>query len=888
MQSIDLKTIDELSRHITITIIDDEYRHSEILRLSLEQQGFDNDNILTFNSCNDLDEYLNKTDVLFVDYELGSKSNLNGLDFIKYVKEKFGDEIETILFTGNSNLGLIKEAAGNINVSGIFQKPVEGNYIKLWLKAITEKIWFKQILDNDPDEIVIRSNTGTILYADKEKERIFGKELIGKKCYDIFEDRGLHSKICDGCPGEVVLKENKAIRREWDYITRGNKNEHRIHQPEQYLDINVAPLKDKKGNNLGLIEISRDITLQKILNKTIQEMELADSFNKRIDIFLTVFKKLNYERARLYFTKNEFKKFKLVKFDGHVDNLGIIEFNLSDDKPSFLIKDSMKSLLFLRDIKDDNRDYEKDNVNDDLYWVGKNKIYEYPKLEKDAWFDIPLFSSGKLIGKVSIDGWKTVKDTPDHYDLNVFTEFGKLAGQVIENAKQKDIIKRKEETNKAILELSKEITDISKRNDLLKNTLELIGKTLDVEMCSIFIFNDDNKRLEMKKRWLKRSDNTFDLENYPHDSNCITMTAYLDGIPQFENDFSEKVSSAKIDKSIDFINLAFVELYEKILNEPLRNCIFSPLIVGDKKIGLLRAMNKNRKNYFGENEFDAYDLEAFELLAGQVAVANYNWKQYHILEDEKNLAKKYQQEAEDTLKEKETFLHQLGHELLAPITEIVYENNAMLNRYERNSVIDKEIAFKQLNDNLNSVFNFKNIIDNIEFGYNHDFERNFYFELVKRPQDILSGVVKMSIDRAFEERRIKILTEISNMPPLFLDKNRIKQVFINIINNAIQYSNEKSIINIFYNQIEESINNHGLKKWHEIIFSNWGIGINEADKISVFELYQRGQNAKNVRPSGTGIGLFVVKKIMLAHKGDCIIKRVNNPTEIAIYLPIKD
>ena len=884
MQNIDLKTIEDLQDHITITIIDDRKEARDLLQISLEQEGIYN--TLFFDNSEISDEVLKGTNILIVDYDLKSKKN--GLDFIEYVKERFGDDIETVLFTGNDDFGTIKEKAIKINVSGVFKKPVQGSYIKLWLKAVTEKIWFKQILDNDPDEIVIRSNTGTILYADKEKERIFGKELLGKKCYNIFENRGLLDQICDECPGEVVLKENRPIRREWDYISRGNKSEHRIHQSEQYLDINVAPLKDKKGNNLGLIEISRDITLQKILNKTIQEMELADSFNKRIEIFLAVFKQLNYERARLYFTKDEFKKFKLVKFDGHKKDLDDIEFSLKDDKPSSLIDDSKKSLLFIRDIKNDDLDYERDKVNEDLYWVGKNKIFEYQKLEKDAWFDIPLFSSGKLIGKVSIDGWKAEKDIPDHYDLSVFTEFGKLAGQVIENAKQKDIIKRKEETNKAILELSKEITNISKRNDLLENTLELIGKTLDVKMCSIFIFNEKNKNLEMKKRWMKRSNNPIDFENYPPDSNCITMTAYLKGEPQIVNDFYEKVNSAKNDKSNDLINLEFVGLYEKILNEPLRNCIFSPLIVGERNIGLLRAMNKNKENYFGEREFDAYDIEAFELLAGQVAVASYNTHQYHILEDEKNLAKKYQQEAEDTLKQKETFLHQLGHELLAPITEIVYENNALLNRYKENSLIDKEIAFSQLDENINSAFNLKNIIDNIEFGYDHKFEKNYYFELVKRPQDILSSVVEMSRVKAYEEKQIEIKTKILNMPPLILDKNRIKQVFINIINNAIQYSNIKSIINIFYNLIEENINDQGYKKWHEIVFSNYGIGINEEDKIVVFDLYERGQNAKNARPSGTGIGLYVAKEIMLAHKGDCIIKRINNPTEIAIYLPFKD
>jgi nitrogen-specific signal transduction histidine kinase/PAS domain-containing protein len=900
METNDLKKIDDLNKFLSIIIVDDNPKYLRSMKLTLQQDGYKN--IQTFMNSNIPEENLKNANILLTDYNLNNYKNNslqnkriieknNGIDLIKNVKNLYGDKIETILFTGEKNDFVnIEKEASDAKVSVVFKKPFEIGYIKIWINELGKRIWLQQILDYDPDEVIIRSKTGTILYADEEKERIFGKDIIGKKCYDIFENRGLQNKICEGCPGEVVLKENKPIRREWEYVTRGEKKEHRIHQSEQYLDINVAPLKDKIGNNLGLIEISRDITLQKILNNTIQEMELVDSFNRRIEIFLSVFKKLNYKRVRLYFEKDDFKKFKLVKSYGHIKDLDPIEFYLSDDKPSFLIDESKKSLLFSRDFDNDDLDYTKSTISDDLYKVGKNKIFEYDKLSKDSWFDIPLFSNGKLIGKVSIDGWKSESDIPDHYDLNIFTEFGKLAGQVIENAKQKDIIKRKEETNKAILELSKEITNISKRNDLLNNTLELIGKTLDVEMCSIFIFDDTTNILSMKKRWIKEYNNPLELENYYFNSECITMKAYLEGKSKFENKFNEMVNSARINKSIDYINIPFVELYEKILNGTLRNCIFSPLNVGDKKIGLLRAMNKNRKDYFGENDFDVYDLEEFELLAGQVAVAIYNMKQYEKLDYESDLAKQFHQKAEETLKEKETeskaHIEILGlvlHNIKTPLATTQYSLERLNIQIEKDGINNPKIKeyIIEIKNSLNEISKVNNAVRKLKNPWQTRMEKVNIQELL---EEISKSIVFSKLD-IYPEYEIQ-----NNINDVYIDysafKLCIEVVLQNSVDALINFEIPEKKIKIVLRE-STSLDFNGFK----ILKSNYlSVDIiNNGPKIP--EHIRNGLFIKmqSDKIEGAGIGLLHCKTILSASLGNIYHNAESEEeTKFTIVLPYKN
>jgi signal transduction histidine kinase len=72
---------------------------------------------------------------------------------------------------------------------------------------------------------------------------------------------------------------------------------------------------------------------------------------------------------------------------------------------------------------------------------------------------------------------------------------------------------------------------------------------------------------------------------------------------------------------------------------------------------------------------------------------------------------------------------------------------------------------------------------------------------------------------------------------------------------------------------------------HEIKFANTGIGILENEKDDIFKRYYRGSRAIMMKTSGMGIGLNLVREIMLAHGGNCVVRRLANPTEISVLFP---
>ncbi len=233
-----------------------------------------------------------------------------------------------------------------------------------------------------------------------------------------------------------------------------------------------------------------------------------------------------------------------------------------------------------------------------------------------------------------------------------------------------------------------------------------------------------------------------------------------------------------------------------------------------------------------------------------------------------------------------TFLLRLSHELRKPITEMVYKNDLLLSTAERNSdSISKKELSEGLRYNMNSCTMFQEIIRDIETTYYMRKGGVIYNFTDTDVKECLLEVIRL-----FEqgggvlEKRLSFQTLLSKMPQtMCVDKERIKQVFTNLLKNAIQYSNRYSEITISYSFNEDD-------NCHEIDFRNYGIGIaskEEAEKI--FDLWHRSESAKKMRPNGTGMGLSIVKEIMEAHKpnGRCYVKQLNNPTIFTVSIPAK-
>ena len=145
--------------------------------------------------------------------------------------------------------------------------------------------------------------------------------------------------------------------------------------------------------------------------------------------------------------------------------------------------------------------------------------------------------------------------------------------------------------------------------------------------------------------------------------------------------------------------------------------------------------------------------------------------------------------------------------------------------------------------------------------------------------DILAEIdeaVYMLKERALSEGKHLLYDDPEEMPIIYGDKNRLKQVFLNVLDNALKYTPEGGMIGV---QVYQDFNERSIK----IVIADNGCGINAEDLPKVKDKFYKA----NQKINGSGIGLAVADEIIKMHKGTLDIE--SSPevgTTVTITLPI--
>jgi len=143
--------------------------------------------------------------------------------------------------------------------------------------------------------------------------------------------------------------------------------------------------------------------------------------------------------------------------------------------------------------------------------------------------------------------------------------------------------------------------------------------------------------------------------------------------------------------------------------------------------------------------------------------------------------------------------------------------------------------------------------------------------------DLIKDVVK-EMKVSVDAKGLSLSIDVpSPLPEIIADKQKIRQVILNIIDNAIKYT-DKGWIKI---RVEKD----GLKE--RVSISDSGMGMTEKDIDSVFEIFTRARAAQSHK-EGSGVGLYVAKKFIEMHNGDIKIESQGEGkgTTFIVELPI--
>jgi signal transduction histidine kinase len=336
--------------------------------------------------------------------------------------------------------------------------------------------------------------------------------------------------------------------------------------------------------------------------------------------------------------------------------------------------------------------------------------------------------------------------------------------------------------------------------------------------------------------------------------------------------FANKGWRAKLDSIVEYkenpINVNKDDIdgdIFKLLNENNIDLVFK-LNTQDTFVGLLiigRRLN--------DIDYSSKDIELIEILADELAISIQNHLRYVEI-SQFNIT--LQQKIDDATKElqatneklrsldeaKDEFISMASHQLRTPLTSIKGYISMMLDG-------DVGQMTKQQKDFLNQAFmSSQRMVFLIADLLNVSRLKTGKF-VIERNDVFLPKLVEAEIEQLVATAKDRDLNLVykkpSSFPVLKLDETKTMQVIMNFIDNAIYYSKKGGDITL---ELKTD------KNYATFTVTDTGIGVPKKEQHHLFSKFYRAENAKKARPDGTGLGLFMAKKVIMAQGGTLIFK----------------
>jgi signal transduction histidine kinase len=207
---------------------------------------------------------------------------------------------------------------------------------------------------------------------------------------------------------------------------------------------------------------------------------------------------------------------------------------------------------------------------------------------------------------------------------------------------------------------------------------------------------------------------------------------------------------------------------------------------------------------------------------------------------------------------KDEFISMASHQLRTPLTSIkgyismVIEGDVGKISPHQHSLLQE--AFNSSERMVRLINDFLNV-SRLQTGR---------FVIDKGPVDIKT-VVRQEIDSLqvmAAGHRIKLRLTITKAElPLVADESKLRQVIMNFVDNAIYYSHPDSTIVINLERAKDDM---------ALTVVDTGIGVPVEEQAKLFTKFFRAKNARKVRPDGTGVGLYLARRVVSGHGGSII------------------
>jgi signal transduction histidine kinase len=304
------------------------------------------------------------------------------------------------------------------------------------------------------------------------------------------------------------------------------------------------------------------------------------------------------------------------------------------------------------------------------------------------------------------------------------------------------------------------------------------------------------------------------------------------------------------------------ELMDLIAKAGFRALLAVPLLRSDEAVGALVVRRRQ------PGEFPKQTMDLLQTFAAQSVLAIQNARLFHEIEDKGH-------QLAIASQHKSQFLANMSHELRTPLnailgyTELIMDQvygetpekmRGVLDRVQRNG--------KHLLGLINDVLD----LSKIEAG---QLSLTLSDYSVK---DVVHSVYA-AVESLATEKRLDLKIDVTpNIPPAHGDERRLTQVLLNLVGNAIKFTDVGEVA------IKASASNGS----YTVSVHDTGPGIAAADQDKIFEEFQQADSSATKKKGGTGLGLAIAKRIIEMHGGKIWVESaVGNGATFSFTVPMK-
>lgn len=284
-------------------------------------------------------------------------------------------------------------------------------------------------------------------------------------------------------------------------------------------------------------------------------------------------------------------------------------------------------------------------------------------------------------------------------------------------------------------------------------------------------------------------------------------------------------------------------------NLHLHSAIIVPITIHRRTIGMVQFIRSESKR-----SYTSSDLQVAQELTARAALAIENTRLY------KN--------AQDAIKIRDEFISIASHELKTPLTSLKVYAGLLMKKFNKN---DPETTnqLQKMDDQITNMTNLiRDLLDvsRIQLG-----KLTFNFEKMQ-----LGDLVKNIITNYQPTITHKITLQGDITHSITADKERIGQVVLNLLTNAVKYSPEANTVIVRLSQNENSVT---------VEVQDFGIGIDKKHAQRIFERFYQVGSIKRAN-IGLGMGLYISKEIIERHGGTISVKSAKGKgSTFAVALP---